>query len=225
MRKTLLFLLLSLTLLATSACTEPVVPQTPQKTPIDAGRKAASPLLVYYGGPGGRVLASLKQAKTFQLTTDQTRADVLIFNGSDQSGPGVAQSHPTEFDLSTASMRLRQGAGIVLLIGPDLTAGQLSDVVGKTVNLELRKDPLSLVKASGANDKDPLLTDIIWTSSPQVRDRWRLTDNAAGFKPLVNGYEDGSMVLGFLQVGLGRLYVFTSFLKKVLQSIKILDLA
>ncbi len=212
MRKYLLPILLIAVLCATAAFAERSVSQPSRSTRAELSRSTPAPLLVYYGGPDGSVLTALKMAKDFQLTSDQSRADVFIFNGSDKSGPGVRQTHPTEFDLTTTSQRLRQGAGVVLLIGPDLTAVQLSRVVGSTINLELRKDPLSLVNARSVPNDDPLLNNIVWTSSPQVRERWRFEDNTAGFKPLVVGFEDGSMVLGSTQVGQGTLFVFTPFL-------------
>ena len=201
MRKHFLFLLLIILILPlSSACAK-------------ASRSSSAPLYVYYAGPDGSVLTALKLAPGFTLTTAQTKADVLIFNGSDKSGPGITQTHPSEYDLSTAADRLRQGVGVVLLLGPDLTGAQLSEVVGAAINLEVRKDPLSLVSAGkGGSGGDPLLNNIVWTSSPQVRERWFFPVNPPAFQPIVTGFEDGSLVLGFATIGKGRLFVFTPFL-------------
>jgi O-antigen/teichoic acid export membrane protein len=174
---------------------------------------SSAPLFVYYGGPDGSVLTALQLAKDFQFTSDQSKADVFIYNGSDNSGPGIPQTHPSHYGLSAATERLRQGAGVVLLLGPDLTAAQLSEVVGSTINLELRQDPLSLVNVTAVgSNADPIITGIVWTSSPQVRERWRIEQDSYGIQPLVTGFEDGSLVLGTAMVGKGRLYVFTPFL-------------
>jgi O-antigen/teichoic acid export membrane protein len=210
MRKYLLPLLLIFLTTIISACMPTNGAQGRSSGP---DRLSGRQLNVFYGGPEGSVLTALELAGDFRLTTDQTQADVFIYNGSDKSGPGVVQTHPTHFDLSIATTRLRQGAGVVILLGPDLTGAQFSSVVGSGVNLELRQDPLSLVSVNTVEaSPDPLLADIVWTSSPQVRDRWRFQTDLPGLKPLVTGFEDGSLVLGSIQVGQGRLFVFTPFL-------------
>ncbi len=57
---------------------------------------------------------------------------------------------------------------------------------------------------------DPVLGAIVWTSAPQVRQRYEVETPASALTPLVVGFEDGSWVL-WSALG-GRVYVFNAFL-------------
>lgn len=150
---------------------------------------------VYYAGPDGALHTALTLDKNIQLVTDSSKADVFVLNGMVPPGGVISQ-------------RLQHGAGLLLILGPNLSAVQLSSFLGEKVSLTYQENPLSLKAASSEND--PLLTDILWTSAPQVRQRYLIVGSS--FSPLVTGYENDSLVLGSQQVGQRRIYLFTAFL-------------
>ncbi len=161
--------------------------------PASAQRNA---LRVHYAGPPGGVRQALSLTDDFEIVADPAQADVLVFNGV------IPDSGIVE--------RVRSGTGLVLICGPDLTAEQMSALLGNRVMLERRDDPLSLTTAAGASD--PLTQHVVWTSAPQVRERCVLRPEAMALEPVVIGFEDGSLVLGVGQVGGGRAFVLTLFL-------------
>jgi O-antigen/teichoic acid export membrane protein len=153
------------------------------------------PLAVYYAGPEGGVRTALALAADIRLVPDPAQADVLVLNGAIPDPEGLAA-------------RVREGAGLVLILGPDLTADEVSTLLGFPVALEAREEPLSLVAVEGV--ADPVLSEIVWTSAPQVRQRYKVGAPYSAVTPLVVGFEDGSWVLWS---ALGRrAYVFNAFL-------------
>jgi O-antigen/teichoic acid export membrane protein len=178
MRKILLVLLLI-----------PLLFLTPKSVSAD------SSLNVYYAGTPGSVYTALTLDESIQLVTDLSQADVFVLNGVIP-------------DAGAIYSRLQQGAGLVLILGLDLDAAQVGALVGESVTLEMREDPLSL--NTSANISDPVLKDIVWTSAPQVRQRYLLSGSS--FTPLVSGFEDQSLILGSKSIGSGQAFLFTAFL-------------
>ncbi len=152
-------------------------------------------LTVYYAGPEGGVWTSLTLATDIHLVSDPAQADVLVLNGAIPDPEGLAA-------------RVREGAGLMLILGPDLTADEVSTLLGVPVALEAREEPLSLVAVEGV--ADPVLSEIVWTSAPQVRQRYEVTTPVSALTPLVVGFEDGSWVL-WSALG-GQAFVFNAFL-------------
>jgi O-antigen/teichoic acid export membrane protein len=150
---------------------------------------------IYYAGPEGALYTALTLDQDIRLVTEPSLADVFILNGQIPPGEVVLPG-------------IQRGASLVLVLGPDLSSAQLSDLLGEEVAVSTQDNPLSLVPTSGV--VDPLLKDIIWTSAPQVRNRFLV--GATGFTPLVQGFEDHSLVLGHKQLGYGQVYLFTAFL-------------
>ncbi|HSB66162.1 MAG TPA: hypothetical protein VLD65_06255 [Anaerolineales bacterium] len=150
---------------------------------------------VYYVGADGAVHTALTLDKNIRLVTDPFTADVFVLNGVLPEGEVIAQ-------------RVRQGTGMVLILGPDLSADQLSSFLGENVSQAYQEHPLSLKAAP--LEIDSLVEDILWTSAPQVRQRNLIV--GSNFTSLVVGYEDGSLILGSQQIGQGRFYLFTAFL-------------
>ena len=149
-------------------------------------------LRVYYAGADGSVKTALELAK-FTLVTDPAQADVFVLNGE-----------IPEADLIRA--RIRQGAGLVLILGPNLTEGQVGSVLGIPLTLKAHEDAVSL---TGINIDDPLLTDVIWNGAPQVRERFEAMTPLSSVQPLVTAFEDGEWILWRARP---NEYVITAFL-------------
>jgi len=156
---------------------------------------ADNSLNVYYAGPSGAVSTALSLDKNIRLVNDISAADVFVLNGEI---PMDASIHA----------RFEQGAGLVLILGPSLSASQVNTLLEENVSLVYKEDPLSLNITSDASD--PIQNDIIWTSAPQVRQRYLVSGSS--FTPLVVGFEDGSLVLGKTPIGQGQAYLFIAFL-------------
>lgn len=156
---------------------------------------AADPLRVFYAGPPGGVSQALGLSRTIQLEGDAAQADVLVLNGVIPPQEAI-------------SRRVREGAGLVLIMGPTLSAREVSGLLGVPVAWEVKKNAESIDKRPGL--VDPLVTEIIWNSSPQVRER--ATVSGLTLVPIVQGYADQQTILGRMRLGQGTVYVFTPFL-------------
>ena len=156
---------------------------------------AAQNLKVYYAGPQGGISQALALDRQVEFVSDLAQADVIVLNGVIPETEAIRQ-------------RVEAGAGLVLALGPDLTANQVGALLGETVRLEQKDNPLSLSSVNASDN--PLVKEIVWTSSPQVRERFLV--DTPGFAQLVEGFEDHSLVLGEKQSGQGRVYLFTAFL-------------
>jgi O-antigen/teichoic acid export membrane protein len=163
---------------------------------LPARALAADSLRVYYAGARSGVLQALKLDRDIELVADPAQAEVLVLNGA---APNTAALHA----------RLEQGAGLVLFLGPGLTADEVSTLLGTPVTLEKKDDALSLDALDDVDDA--VLKEVVWTSAPQVRERFALAD--AAVTPLVVGVESGkSLILGGQAVGQRHIFVFTPFL-------------
>jgi len=148
-------------------------------------------------GPEGGVLQALRLASDFTLVSDPAQANVFVLNGAIPDPAAIAA-------------RVRGGAGLVLILGPQLGPQDAQAVLGVPLELGYRDLPLSLVGARGV--RDSLLSEIVWTGAPQVRERYCLSTPASDVIPLVVGFEDQSLVLGMRQIGQGRAYFLMPFL-------------
>ena len=148
---------------------------------------------VHYTGPDDSVWQALTLDKSLTLTAKAADANVYILNGSIPIAPALAAG-------------VNEGAGLILILGPNTQLADIETLLRTPVTLTPYDAPLSLVPASGAND--PLVTEIVWTSAPQVRERYVME----GFTltPLVTGFEDGATVVGMGQVGAGRVFVIST---------------
>jgi O-antigen/teichoic acid export membrane protein len=165
--------------------------------PVSTARADVPRLRVFYSGPQSGALQALKLDKSAVLTDDPWQADVFLLNGAP----------PANGDLSLMAERILSGAGLVLILGPDLSAGDVSTLLGEPVLLEQQEQAISL--ANVKHNDDPVLKQIVWTSAPQVRERFVITSSLT---PLVIGFEDDSLVLGAKTIGVGKVFVFTAFL-------------
>lgn len=157
--------------------------------------QAQEPIPIYYAGPEGKTRTALKLAGIFSFVTDPSQADVIFLNG-------------TLPDPAAISERVKEGAGLILFLGPDIAPEELEAFWGQRLALSRRDDPLSLYAVPELDD--PLAKEIIWASAPQVRERFVV--EGWPVEPLVVGFEDKSLVLGKANLGQGEVYVFCVFL-------------
>jgi len=155
---------------------------------------AQSDLSVYYAGPAGGVRTALELAG-FDLVAQPEQAKVLVLNGAI---PGEAR----------VADQLAAGRGLVLILGADLTQGDLESALGGSPRVRLVEDPLSL-EASRAT-AEAQAVDVVWNSAPQVRARLELS--GADLTPLALGHPGGELVLGVRERDGGATFVFTPFL-------------
>jgi len=150
---------------------------------------------VYYAGPDGAVRTALRIAEEFRIVDDPGAADVFVLNG-------------VVPDSTTLAAKVRSGTGLVLIGGPSLSSEQVGMLLGVPVEIELLTEPLSLTEIE--NLDDIAIDQIVWKSSPQIRDRATLS--GAGLESVVVGYSDQSLVLGKQESASKHILYFSAFL-------------
>lgn len=162
-----------------------------QAAPAHAGNV----LRIYYAGPQGAVLTALKLAPagTFTLVDDPAQADVLFLNGEAPL-------------LEISSARVAEGAGLVLIAGPGIDSETATALLGIPVSLQPKTEPVS--PTALALD-DPLITQLIWNSAPQVRERSEFLTTLSSVQPLASSYEDGEWLLWQARP---NIFVFNAYL-------------
>ncbi len=170
--------------------------------PAQTGVYDPQPILhIYYAGPDHarqavQTAVELAQsAGLADLTDDPSEADVLVLNGQIPDPEGLAAL-------------VQKGAGLVLVLGPEISAEQASTLLDQEVSTALQGEALSLAPAKDI--PAPLLQDIVWSSAPQVRERTALERLQA--QAIIVGYETEEHVLSRLAVGEGQAYVLTAHL-------------
>jgi O-antigen/teichoic acid export membrane protein len=150
---------------------------------------------VYYVGPVGNVDTALKLAN-FNLVDDPAQADVFVINGQNP------------YD-QTILARVQSGeAGLVLILGPDMTTAQVSSLLNIPVELTYQENATSL---SALKIDNPLVTEIPWNGAPQVRERFETLTPLSSVQPLVTTYEQGHWVLWQAKP---KQYLWTAFLEE-----------
>jgi hypothetical protein len=150
---------------------------------------------VFYVGESENLTNALTLDKNVELTSDISEADVILLSGQIP-------------DAEAIRTLVERGKGLVLILGPDLISSQFNALLGENSTLALREDPLSLTTSKTSSD--PVHTDIVWTSAPQIRQRSLVIDSS--FTPLIVGFEDDSLVLGHKNLGQGQAYLFSGYL-------------
>jgi hypothetical protein len=144
--------------------------------PRQSDQAPATPPRVYVEDPPSALTAALELA-AFTLVENPEQADVILLNGRVS-------------DAERLAPLIRAGRGLVLILGPDLGAADLSTLLGRPVSLTPRDDAVSLKGTAGS--ADPLVSEIQWNSAPQVRARGDIRDVA--LSPLVSGFESNETV-------------------------------
>jgi O-antigen/teichoic acid export membrane protein len=137
-------------------------------------------LRVYYAGPQEGGVHNALELAGVTFVDDPIQADVCVLNGAVPDPRAVAAG-------------IERGAGLVLILGPELTDADVLTIAGVPVILTERSDPVSLIDISHLDD--PLISEIVWNSAPQVRDRMDVVTPYSSVQPFVTAYEDGSWVL------------------------------
>ena len=163
------------------------------------------PLRVYYAGAENATMgvkAALdlaQQSGTITLVSDPAQAQAMVLNGAVPS------------DVAALADRVAKGAGLLLIMGQDVTAEQVSMLLGQPITIESKEDALSLIPPDGSTHA--VLQDIVWSSAPQVRERSIVT--GLNGEPIVAGYETGEAILQQASIGKGPVYLFTPALDDV----------
>jgi O-antigen/teichoic acid export membrane protein len=157
--------------------------------------RADDSLLVYYFGDENSMVYSALKLTGYTIVTDPAAAQVFVINGEIPTDPIVAE-------------RIKSGeAGLVLILGPGMTDAQAQELLGFPVNLQEKTNPVSITAITGVDD--PLLTEIIWNSAPQVRERMNTETPISSVQPLVIAYEGGEWILWQAHPGT---FVFNAYL-------------
>lgn len=153
----------------------------------------ASPITIYYSGdPEAGVLRALELA-AFERVEAPDQAEVIVLNGAIPDPQAIA---PLVAD----------GAGLVLILGEQTSSTAVETILGFPVTLEVKEDPVSLTEIK---IEDPLTTEIIWNSAPQVRERASVMTPISAIQPLAVAYETGDWVLWQARP---RIFVVNAFL-------------
>jgi O-antigen/teichoic acid export membrane protein len=146
-----------------------------------APAKNITPVKVFYAGENASVKTALDlavQAGTVTLVNEMGQADALVLNGVVPNG---------------AAERAQAGAGVVLILGKDVTNEQASKLLGQPITLNYAEDAVSLVDAKGVSDS--LLTEIVWNGAPQVRERFIVGGLNSQARELISAFEDTEGIL------------------------------
>ncbi len=161
---------------------------------------AASPdgLAIRYFGLDDHVKQALDLIPEVTFVEHLDAAQVIVVNDAGLS----------EYEAEAIVQAVNEGRGLVLLLGPQLTAPALQAILGEDVGWEERADAQTVQAVPGLDD--PLIAQVTWNSAPQVRDRSTLT--GLDLEALVKTYETGETVLGRTKLGQGTAYVITAWL-------------
>ncbi|HKZ44217.1 MAG TPA: hypothetical protein VJZ78_04180 [Anaerolineales bacterium] len=158
--------------------------------------KASTPVNIYYAGDPDHVLQSIKLngQGSFVIVDKPDQADVIVLNG-------------TIPDVEELSMIHRNNIGLVLIMGAGISESDLQELLGIPLTITVRDDPISLVTIPGITN--PISDEIVWNSSPQVRDRFEVVTPISSVQPIVTSYESGEWVLWSVN---SSTYILNTFL-------------
>ena len=127
--------------------------------------------------PAKRTLSVMRALELagFTLVDEPAQAQVILLNGSIPNPAGLAG-------------QVKEGRGLVLILGSQTSAEDTGTLLGFPVELERREAPVSL---TGIDFHDPLTSEILWNSAPQVRERFDVLTPVSAVQPAGTGYEDG----------------------------------
>ncbi len=144
--------------------------------------RASDAVRVYIAGDSSTVRPALDLAGrgVFVVVDDPLQADVLLLNGKIP-------------DPALVISRLSVGAGLVLILGPEITADAFRTATGIPVEFQSVDTAVSLAVVSRIGD--PISRQIVWNGAPQVRARDQVLTPISSVQPLVTGYENGDWLI------------------------------
>jgi len=157
-----------------------------------------SSFAVWYLGSKGRVSQALELVPDVTFVERPDEAQVLVVNDAALD----------EQEAQLIGRAIREGKGLLLILGPQLTPTALCTILGAEIDLGKRDDAQTLQAVPGL--ADPLLTQVAWKSAPQVRARSLFRGIA--IEALVTTHETGEVALGRTTVGRGTVYLMTAWL-------------
>jgi hypothetical protein len=159
--------------------------------------KASDSIKVFYAGDPGVVKPALTLSgnSIFSFVDDPSQADVLFLNGVIP-------------DPVALSLLIKSGTGLVLFMGPEISQNSLETLLGIPLTITEKSNPVSLVGLE--NLVDPIIKDITWNGSPQVRARYHVETPISSVQPLVTSYEDGEWLLWSSKQG--NTFIINAFL-------------
>jgi O-antigen/teichoic acid export membrane protein len=147
-----------------------------------ARARASDSIRVYIAGDASTVRPALDLAGrgAFVVVDDPLQADVLLLNGEIP-------------DPESVNNRLQNGAGLVLILGPDVTSESFTAATGVPAKFQMKDTAVSFQDIPRIGD--PISRQIIWNGAPQVRERMTVETPFSSVQPLVDGFEDGSWLI------------------------------
>jgi O-antigen/teichoic acid export membrane protein len=147
-----------------------------------ARARASDAVRVYLAGDASTVRPALDLAGrgVFIVVDDPLQADVLLLNGKIP-------------DPALVNSRLSGGAGLVLILGPEITADGFQTATGIPVDFQTAGTAVSFAVISRIDD--PISRQIVWNGAPQVRARDQVLTPISSVQPLVTGYENGDWLI------------------------------
>ncbi len=140
---------------------------------------ASEIIQVYYEGNFEAGVWRALELAQFVVVEDPALADVIILNGVIDNPQPVAA-------------RLEQGAGLILILSEGIDPTKIEAITGVPVEAQIHQEPASL---AGIDIGDSIVTEILWNSAPQVRERTSLSTPLSSAQPLVIAYEQGDWIL------------------------------
>ncbi len=161
--------------------------------------RASTGLRVYIAGESSTVYPALDWAGwgVFILVDDPARADVLLLNGAIP-------------DAGLVRTRLAGGAGLVLILGSEITSTAFLEATNVEATLQPADDPVHPVEL--AVPGEPMRWQIEWNQSPPVRERSRVMTPISSVQPLLSASEDGDWLIWSLPGG--KAFIVDIFLGK-----------
>jgi len=153
---------------------------------------------IYYLGPEDEVRQALALIPGASFVSSLQLAQVVVINDAPLSST----------EAQAIAEAVREGKGLVLIMGPGITEASLQALWGKGASWTREEEAQTLKAIPGR--EEPLVAQINWHSAPQVRERARL--RGISLTPLVVALEDEEVVLGSARVGQGRVYVIAAWL-------------
>jgi hypothetical protein len=150
--------------------------------------RASAELRVYIGGESSTVYPALDWAGwgVFILVDDPDRADVLLLNGAIP-------------DPERVRSRLEAGAGLVLILGRQISSEQFSRATNVPVTLEPADAAVHPVEIAVVGED--FQWQVEWETAPAVRERSRVMTPVSSVQPLVAGRDDGDWLIWSLPGG------------------------